>query len=378
MHNGPTTSCKSLFINFNLFVNIVARFALSYSSHSFSHPLLQPRAEGDVQSLETNKDAWSLPIVSQFLESLVNLPSSSPSLINASFSHFSLIEQSRLLCLLSDYSSALQRIAPLRLSDPDPNELFVSVPNAHINLLYHSAVSLLMSRRYSEAQTLLSNATSLLSRLARTTAPSSKSTTNNYYQKMLDKVVYLLAIAISLLDSAPLDDSISDLIVSKCGDKLKRLRNGDISSFEEAFEISCPKFISPGPSSDASASGQDAWVQQVAKFSKDIQQQVVFTRVRSYLKLYSSIEVGKLAKLSRLSEEELRACLSAFASGSQEGGRDGAGLAFTVQGDVVSVQEGTSVSSASRVAVCRYFLGGIRKNLEMADEVSAIFSSRGL
>lgn len=72
----------------------------------------------------------------------------------------------------------------------------------------------------------------------------------------------------------------------------------DESAFEEVFKYSCPKFISPEIPSYKEESVLDPHEParlQLELFMTEIRQQQELLALRSYLNLYSSIQIRKLA-----------------------------------------------------------------------------------
>ena len=270
------------------------------------------RSEEDLHVMEANKDAWSLPVVSVILSNVIRVSQevAKPPTVNseavsthALFGYFSSILSARLECLLADYTSSLEAIQDIRLWDQ--SELFTLVPTCHISLFYHAGVSMLMMRRYSDCIETF-NAVTL--QILKVQKPGSTNSKNAQVQhsKILDKILSLLAIAVSLCAGHRVDDQVMELMQSKLGEKLNRLNSGDVSTFEELFENACPKFISPAVS-DSTSSGKalDAWNAQVAIFMTEVRQRVNLFKLKSYLRLYSSIELNKMASFNEISEEEL-------------------------------------------------------------------------
>eukprot|EP01092_Planopodium_desertum_P000716 TRINITY_DN1108_c0_g2_i4.p1 TRINITY_DN1108_c0_g2~~TRINITY_DN1108_c0_g2_i4.p1 ORF type:complete len:182 (-),score=22.58 TRINITY_DN1108_c0_g2_i4:55-558(-) len=70
-----------------------------------------------------------------------------------------------------------------------------------------------------------------------------------------------------------------------------------MSLLEELFTFGCPKFINPMPIdySSGSTTARSVLNLQVQTFLREISQQALVPPVRSYLRLYSSIRVSKLA-----------------------------------------------------------------------------------
>jgi len=93
-----------------------------------------------------------------------------------------------------------------------------------------------------------------------------------------------------------IDDYINNMLITTHASKVLALQNkdDDLRDIEQNFAYGCPKFVSPvGPSGDD--------VSQLALqrklFIKEINQQSSLPLIRSYLKLYTTIDIHKLANL---------------------------------------------------------------------------------
>jgi hypothetical protein len=83
----------------------------------------------------------------------------------------------------------------------------------------------------------------------------------------------------------------------------------DESAFEETFCKACPKFIIPGaPDYDGELvnTNQEPLQFQLKNFTTEVKRQLVLPTIRSYLKLYTTIPISKLANFLEVDEEVLR------------------------------------------------------------------------
>ena len=296
-----------------------------YQFQGFCQYRTTSRAERETQLIAARSDAWGVSAVHSTLSALISqssaaLPASS---VKAQFAYFAAIELARLECLLCDYSASIATVSTLRLHDRA--ELFTSVPACHVNVLYHCGVSLLMLRRYPDAITVLGELTLHISRALRPGSASLKPHVQSLLQKMLEKAVGLVAMAMALAPNHRVDDQLKELIEGKTGvEKYRRLPQGDLTTFEEVFEGACPKFISPCAPLDAASSAsqggsvgsnnlcQETIRLQVAGFLGEVSQHVPMLKLRSYMRMYSSIEVAKLARFNDSSSEAVVSQLVAF------------------------------------------------------------------
>lgn len=326
--------------------------------------------------IRSNVDCWSLPVVSNYLHNLIYNGGGVDSISKAAntqclLGYFSRIELARMECLLSDYVSSLSAIANIRLNDP--SELFTVVPASHVNIFYHAAVSLIMTRRYIEAIDTLSSIITHLFRVMKPGFTALKSSVLSQHQKMFEKILLLYALATTMCPGHRLDDQVVDIVISKCSDKLKRLQSGDIGSFEDTFESACPKFISPTTSDVGLSQGGafDAWRTQVHMFMIEAKQQIALMKLRSYLRLYSCIDLGKLSRFNELSEREL---LSKVASFSHKCRHSPSDMSFYISnGKLITLINCDQSSMQTSVSERYFFAYGIRKTSEYIEDLESIF-----
>jgi translation initiation factor 3 subunit L len=274
-------------------------------------------------------------------------------------------------CLLSDYSASLNAIANIKLNDP--GELFAAVPASHVNIFYHAAVSLIMTRRYSEAIDTLSGIISHISRVMKPGSTVLKTSVLSQHQKMLEKIMLLYALATTICPGHRLDDQVVDIVIAKCSDKLKRLQSGDVGSFEDIFESACPKFISPTASDVGTIQGGafDAWRTQVHMFMIEAKQQIALMKLRSYLRLYSCIELGKLSRFNEMTEGELVSKLMAFSHKCRHSRSD---VSHSIcDGKLITTGNGESTAALSSTSERYFFISGIRTTSEHIADLDNIF-----
>lgn len=329
-----------------------------------------------MNAIGASSDAWSLPIVSNILHKLISKsqnatgpPASSAADIHILMGYFGRIELARMECLLSDYVASLSAISSINLNDP--NELFVSVPVSHVNVFYHAAVSMIMIRRYDDAIGALSSAILHISRVLKPGSVTLKSSVLTQHQKMMEKMLMLYALASTMSPGHRSDEQVVDAVLSKCSDKLKRLQAGDVGTFEDIFESACPKFISPMVSENTTQSGGfDAWRTQVHVFMMEAKQQIALMKLRSYLRLYSCIELGKLSRFNDMSEEELVSKLLALSHKCRDS--TGAKVSYSISDGKLIINSDQTPTLAS-VPERYFFISGIRKSSEHVADLNDIF-----
>lgn len=132
--------------------------------------------------------------------------------------------------------------------------------------------------------------------------------------KQNEQMHALLAIALTMYPMR-IDESIHLQLREKYGDKMLRMQKGDPQVYEELFSYSCPKFLSPVvPNYDNVHPNyhKEPFLQQLKVFSDEVQQQAQLSTIRSFLKLYTTMPVAKLAGFLDLTEQEFRIQLLVF------------------------------------------------------------------
>lgn len=268
------------------------------------------------------KDApqvWSVHRVLYYLHALVDkshvvaalegIANDSPFLNSTLYKmigYFSLVGLLRMHCLLADYQLALHTIRHLDLSK---KELFTRVTSCHITVFYYVGFAYLMSRRYVDAIKTFSN---ILFYIGRTKQYHTRSYQYDQILKKNEQMYALLTIALSLAPQHSGDENLLATLREKFGDRMTRMlsNNVDVVAYEELFSFACPKFISPSaPNYDdlpVNHGPQEAYKLQLRLFLLEVQQQQLLPTIRSFLKLYTTIGLPKLAALLEADERTFR------------------------------------------------------------------------
>jgi len=121
-------------------------------------------------------------------------------------------------------------------------------------------------------------------------------------------MIALLAILFHTAPAARIEDIILKLVRDAHGNQLSKIEAGE-EGYEELFLFAAPKFIHPAvPDYDQpqpSTLAQDVYTLQVKQFMSEMSQQQIFRKLRSYMKLYTSIPVAKLAAFNDIQKEEI-------------------------------------------------------------------------
>jgi translation initiation factor 3 subunit L len=128
-------------------------------------------------------------------------------------------------------------------------------------------------------------------------------------------MIAFLAILHHITPAARMEDVILKAIRDNHGNQLSKIEAGE-EGYEDLFLFAAPKFIHPavpdyGQPQPATLS-QDVATLQVKQFMSEMSQQQIFRKLRSYMKLYTSIPVTKLAAFNDIKKEEISSYLTSF------------------------------------------------------------------
>lgn len=260
--------------------------------------------------------------------------------------YFSIIGLLRVHCLLGDFSLALKTLDDIELNK---KAMFARVMAAHFTTYYYVGFSYMMMRRYADAIRMFSHILVYVSR----TKNFQKNAQYDSITKKNDQMYALVAICVAS-NPTKLDDTVHTALRDKYGDQLTRLQRGGPDSlplFEELFRSACPKFISPTPPDfDTPELNVDPVDHHLAIFMDEVKNNMWSPTVKSYLKLYTTMDLKKLAGFLDVNPEQLRGWLLVNKQRSRqvrwsEGGLlDGDvvntnDLDYAMQGDLIQISE---------------------------------------
>merc|ERR1711937_765104 len=119
----------------------------------------------------------------------------------------------------------------------------------------------------------------------------------NQVQKSYDRMLALYACCLALAPGHVVDDGVMHGIRDKYGDKYRMLARNDQPTFEAMLAYASPKHIVPSipDYNQPLNASKDAFHQQLRLFNGEVAFHARVAELRSYLKLYSSIGIEKLA-----------------------------------------------------------------------------------
>ena len=178
-------------------------------------------------------------------------------------------------------------------------------------------------------------------------------------------MVSLLAILTHVCPPAGLlEESLLRTIREKHGTQLSKIDSGE-DGYEDLFLYACPKFISPSLE-------VDAYKMQIRLFGKEMATQHSSRKLRSYMKLYTSIAVSKLAAFNDMDAEEFLPLLLSYKHKMRQLEEDGSyksamDIHYHLNGDTVHVDEAEKQRRFEN-----YFMAQITQNADMMKEIEGI------
>ncbi|KZV76902.1 hypothetical protein PENSPDRAFT_622441 [Peniophora sp. CONT] len=293
--------------------------------------------------------------------------------------YFSIIGLLRVHVLLGDFTLALKVMDGVELSQKNP---FTRVTACTVATYYYVGFCYLMLRRYPDA---IRTFVSVLNFILRMRQYHTRSYQYDQINKTADRMYALFAIC-SALSPTRLDDNIANVVKERYGEQLGKMARGEegMPAFEELFTYACPKFIAanPPPYEDPDAlaifvedSLQEPAARHLALFLADVRAHAAVPTMRSFLKLYTSLDAGKLADILDADEEEMVQQMMAVKAASRcisrVGGDAGSSL---LNGQMIVTSDMDFVINENMVHVAestvgRRFAGWFIRNTEHATRV---------
>ncbi|KAK8117616.1 uncharacterized protein PG998_005897 [Apiospora kogelbergensis] len=261
--------------------------------------------------------------------------------------YFSIIGLLRVHCLLGDFSLALKTLDDIELNK---KAMFARVMAAHFTTYYYVGFSYMMMHRYADAIRMFSHILIYVSR----TKNFQKNAQYDSITKKNDQMYALIAICVAFHPTR-LDDTIHTALREKYGDQLVKLQRGGpeaLPIFEELFRAACPKFISPVPPDfENPEANVDPIDHHLGIFMDEVKTNMFNPTVKSYLRLYTTMDLKKLAGFLEVQPEELRSYLLVNKQRARQlrwtdqgGLLDGewvnvSDLDYAMQGDLIHISE---------------------------------------
>ncbi|KAJ9142517.1 Eukaryotic translation initiation factor 3 subunit L [Coniochaeta hoffmannii] len=307
--------------------DVIDEFIYQFNSFSSYRARIARQAnnEEEIQILRDNPNTWGCYSVLNVLYSLIQRSQISEQLaamkrnedpmavageygsksLYRMLGYFSIIGLLRVHTLLGDFSLALKTLDDIELNK---KAMFARVMAAHFTTYYYVGFSYMMMRRYADAIRMFSHILVYVSR----TKNFQKNAQYDSITKKNDQMYALIAICVAFHPTR-LDDTIHTALREKYGDQLLKLQRGGPESlpiFEELFRTACPKFISPVPPDfDHPEANVDPIEHHLSVFMDEVKTNMFNPTLKSYLRLYTTMDLNKLAGFLEVESEELRSWL---------------------------------------------------------------------
>ncbi|XP_061715338.1 eukaryotic translation initiation factor 3 subunit L [Cydia fagiglandana] len=313
---------------------LIDEFVYQFQSFAQYRSRTSKLSQAEIDALNTENKAWNVLCILNVLHSLVDKSNikrqlevyaagGDPDSVAGEFGrhslykmlgYFSLVGLLRLHSLLGDYYQAIKVLENIELHKKSQ---YSHVPACQISTSYYVGFAYMMMRRYADAIRTLSSALLYMQRTKQLF--STRSYQNDQINKQTEQMYHLLAICL-VLHPQCVDESIQQVLREKnYHEKMFKMQYGDLTEFESCFTFACPKFLSPCPPpiEPGSNYGKDAVKHQTQVFMDEVRQQKMLPTIRSYLKLYTTLPLVKLA-----------AFMSAARGGERDAAREHAALAI--------------------------------------------------
>jgi len=217
--------------------------------------------------------------------------------------YFSLVGLLRLHSLLGDYYQAIKVLENIELNK---KSLYSRVPACQITTYYYVGFAYMMMRRYADAIRTFSN---ILLYIQRTKQMYQQRTyQTDQINKQTEQMYTLLAICL-VLHPQRIDESVHSQLRDKYGERMLKMQRGELQEFENSYSFACPKFLSPVPPAYEAPPAnyqKEPFMLQLKVFLAEVKQQLLLPTIRSYLKLYTTMPISKLAAFLDMKEDEFR------------------------------------------------------------------------
>ncbi|KAH7943389.1 hypothetical protein HPB52_007792 [Rhipicephalus sanguineus] len=287
---------------------LIDEFIYQFQSFSQYRSNLSKKSPDEIELLNTNPKIWNVHSVLNVLHSLVDKSNinlqlevytqgGDPDSVAGEFGqhplykmlgYFSLVGLLRLHSLLGDYYQAVKVLENLELNK---KSLYSRVPACQITTYYYVGFAYLMMRRYADSIRTFSNILVYIQR-TKHLFPT-RTYQGDQINKQTDKMYALLAICLTLHPQR-IDESILSHLKDKHGEQMNKMQRG----------VACPKFLNPVPPPLNAATlenketrnyAKEPLQQQLNVFLSEVEGQLMIPTIRSFLKLYTTMPVSKLA-----------------------------------------------------------------------------------
>lgn len=334
----------------------------------------------NLNQLQQNPDAWSVDSVTYYLRRLISVAKSTNAKVGYQYlGIFASITLSRLECLLGDYHGCLESASWVTEGSmvvvDSGNEwssvqVMQSVFAARLSYAYHAGISYLMLGQYKDAAKILGGVCIVLQRGLKT-GQLRKLTGSDQFSKQYDRMIALLAILTRICPSLQQDGHIlEESLVKWINEKHHAPPSKDEATYlQDLFVYGSPKFVSPSVD-------HDAYKLQQKQFNDQMKNQAATRQVRSYMKLYTQMEISKLAQFNEMEESEFISLLLCYkhkmnqleqSNGESSKTKSALDIHYYLNGTTVHVDEAERQRRFEN-----YFLSQIAQNADIMKDVEGI------
>eukprot|EP00331_Platyophrya_macrostoma_P007565 CAMPEP_0176425458 /NCGR_PEP_ID=MMETSP0127-20121128/11399_1 /TAXON_ID=938130 /ORGANISM="Platyophrya macrostoma, Strain WH" /LENGTH=526 /DNA_ID=CAMNT_0017806619 /DNA_START=43 /DNA_END=1623 /DNA_ORIENTATION=- len=272
--------------------------------------------------LENIDDIWTFDSVLNILTTFVekskilqagkNALAESQTVPNILFycGHYSLVSLCRLHTLVCDYSAALKAVEPI---DFKKLHIYTKSFPCLITLFYYAGFSYLMQKKYKESVKLIEFMLSFYLKYKQFYSKSYQFETMN---KLAEKSLYVLSLGLVFYPTA-IDENISAALREKY-ERTEKLSKYDLATFTEMFNYGSPKLMVAVKDQEHFKSfGFDKNYTELLNQQKELllsefQKIQQLNNLSGVLRLYSSIKLPKLAKVMKMSEDQLKELIDLY------------------------------------------------------------------
>ena len=382
--------------------DMLDEFVYQFQSFAQWRSVVKNKSEDELAMLAENPQIWSCYSVLNVLYSLVQKSQINEQLaaekngatpeqvaevagdygskpLYRNLGYFSLICLLRVHALLGDPTLALQTLQNVDLGN---NALLTKITACHVTTYYHVGFAYLALGRYPDAIKIFVSVRIFFNRMKQYHVRSYQ---YGSIAKQCERMYALLAIC-TTLSPGPTDEGTMTIVREHYGDKLALMQSGDketaLPAFRDLFISASPKFLSPvaPPYEDhvllsawVADPPEDALTRQTNLFISTVQARLGGSNMRSFLKLYTSLDASKLAGLLDEDQDTVLEKMMSLKSASRSYGHklgegsllDGErivtnNLDFFIDGTMVQVAETTTK---------RRYAGFFIRNAENANRV---------
>ncbi|KAG8038903.1 hypothetical protein G9C98_003210 [Cotesia typhae] len=292
---------------------LIDEFVYQFQSFSHYRANLTNKTPEEIENLNNHNKVWDIFCVLNVLHYLVDkskiksqleiyASGGDPDSVAGPFGkhslykmlgYFALIGLLRVHSLLGDYYQAIKVLENVEIYK---KSAYSHVPGCQITTAYYVGFAYMMMRRYADAIRTFSGILLYIQRTKQLF--TARSYQNDQINKQTEQMYHLLAICL-VLHPQCIDEGLQQALRERnYHEKMYKMQYGDIVEFESCFLFACPKFFSsipPSPDSTREDYTKDAIKHQTQVFMDEVIQQKMLPTIRSYLKLYTTLPLSKLA-----------------------------------------------------------------------------------